>query len=442
MNQRLRQLKIINNEKGMALVVVLMVIVVISVLGLSLLGLAASNVKMSTGERSNQSAYFIAESGLTNAMNAINTKIPNIYKDSSLQSEFIRNFENEFVVKGIPDYNSFDISFGQQPIAKVKVESVPNSTLNPYTQDYKITSTGIIENRSRSVVKIIHVTWNPKSNIKIASDSVLFIGNNLDWANTPATITGTVGLGLEADKKFTGSKTPQIIKYGDVVINEPEFPVFTIPPNSQSLSGINLTINSDITLNTITVAQSGTLNINVGDKNRIVIVDTLKLSSNGKLKISGNGILAIYAKNLNMDYGSIINIDGDVNKLLIYLEGSGSQLNNGTIYGSMFAKNSSFTINDTSGVQGNVITGGSGSINLNNDKKTTPKAKMIFAPLANVYGNGNFIGTLIAKTFTSSGNDHWFKFQPIVNPPYFIDNGSINLPSNDLLTSEPIRENN
>ncbi|QCJ43634.1 hypothetical protein FAY30_17880 [Bacillus sp. S3] len=430
----------IKNENGMALVTVLLVLVVVTILGLGLIGLSASNMKMSAGERNNQSAYYIAESGMTNAMSIINKEIPDIYKNSYFNSEFIRNFENEFIVKGIPDYNDFENSFGKMPVAKIKIESAPNSTLNPFTTEYKITSTGTIDNRSRSVEKTIRITWNPKSNIKIASNTVLFIGENLNWANTPATITGTVGLGLEADKKFTGSKIPQMIKYGDVTITEPEFPRFTIPSNSNSLAGSNLTISNDMILNSITVFQSGTLTINVGDINRILVVDTLKLSSYGKLKLIGDGTLTIYAKNLYLDYGTILNTGGDVNKLNIFLEGSGSQLNNGMIFGSMFAKNSSFTINDSSGVQGNVITGGSGIINLNNDKKTTPPTKMIFAPLATVYGNGNFIGTIIAKEFISSGNDHWFKFQQLTNPPYFIDNGTVNLPSGNLLTSDPVRE--
>ncbi|WP_144547833.1 pilus assembly PilX N-terminal domain-containing protein [Bacillus sp. X1(2014)] len=442
-------LNTIKNEKGMALISVLIVFVVITILGVGIITLAASNMKMSTGERDNQSAYYIAESGITNEMKVINSLIPDMYKSSTILSDFFLKFDNEFVLKEIPVYDNFEESFGQKPYAKIKIEPVSNiNVLNPFTRDYKITSTGTINNRSRSVVKIIHLTWNPKSNIKIASDTVLFLGTDLDWHNTPAEIIGTVGLGKDAYTKFTGSKTPQIKEYADVTINEPEFPVYTIPPNSRIFTDSKLIMDNDMYFSRITVNSNSTLEINVGDKNRSIIVDRLEFLTNGKLKISGTGNLTIYVKTLSMSSGTIINTDGEasISKLNIFLEGSGSQINNGVIYGSMFTKNTpeintSFSINDTTGVQGSFITGGRGTITLNSNRTLAEqKAKMIFAPLANIDAQLNFKGTIVAKTFTSNGNNHGFVFTQPVNPPFYIDNGTVNISVNNLITSEPIME--
>src|SRR4051794_9345830 len=88
MKQWFEDKKLKNNEHGIALISVIMVLVVVSVLGVSLMGLAATNLKMSTRERSDQSTYYIAESGATLMMNEVNKQVLEAYTASSTKDAF------------------------------------------------------------------------------------------------------------------------------------------------------------------------------------------------------------------------------------------------------------------------------------------------------------------------------------------------------------------
>lgn len=85
-----KQTSFIQNEKGIALVMVLLILTVMTILGLALMGLTLNNMKMSSGERTYQSTYYIAESGITYTLDIVNDSIVNIYNGSTTKGAFLQ----------------------------------------------------------------------------------------------------------------------------------------------------------------------------------------------------------------------------------------------------------------------------------------------------------------------------------------------------------------
>ena len=449
-------IKSLNNEKGVALIVVLLVLVVISILGVSLIGFAATNLKMSSGDRDTQSAYYIAESGVTYRMNMIEPKLKEAYGQALTGSDFFNRVNNAMEVGTVKEYKDFDQTSGGQPVATTIIEQIPSSTPISYSYDYKVTSIGKINNRTRKVVKVFHVTWKPRTSVTIPADTVLFVKDSLILKNVP--VDGSVGTsGTMSEVTLNGSKaivSGNIYTNVSTPLNIPEFPVFTIKTTnnySMTTTEQTLSMNSDMAFNSLTVNSGQTLTIDVGTYNKNLVLNNLNVYGNGKIKVIGTGKLSFYVKNITMGSGSIIGTQGNIlgtdtsiEKIYVFLEGAAANIS-GKIYGSMYAKNSDIVIDPAKGigVLGHIITGGFNISYLSNDN-TVPK--MIFAPNASVSINTSFSGSIIARTLTSSGNDDNFIFKFVQinydNSPLFVDNGSGLSPVKEMITTEPTRESN
>lgn len=443
----------VKSERGMALVLVLFIMVVVSVLGLAMMAMAVNNMKMGTGERDDQSAYYIAEAGSAFGMNEISGAINKAYAKEQTLTDFFANIDEALKLSTEKTYGDFEETFGGKPFAKVKIEKVSSDTIISYTKDYKITSIGTIDKRSRSVERVVHVSWKPKSVVKIPSNTVLFASDGIEISNTP--ISGTVATKCSSTSstvKFTGDKFDKSLVNYNVNVNPeiPAFPVFQVPSMAGSFSGDILTMNRDMAFKTISVNSSRSLTIHVGDYNRNLVVESLTLSPYANIKVTGKGKLSIYAKNITLGTGSIINTDRNIEKLYVFLDGEGTTLNSGIIYGSMYArdfnipKQNILDVNTTTGVQGHIISGGATELKLNGDPILFPR--MIFAPNAKVTIDATFYGSIIAKTIISNGANKEGKFEFVQinyeNSPLFMDTGTGTNPVQDVIVSDPIREIN
>jgi len=456
-------IKSLNNEKGVALIVVLMVLVVISILGISLLGLASTNVKMSSDDRDTQSAYYVAESGITYRMNIIESKLKESYSLAVTSSDFFTRMNNAMELGVVKDYTGFDTTSGSKPVASTTIEQIPSSTSISYSYDYKITSVGKINNRTRKVVKIFHLSWKPRTSVTIPADTVLFVKDSLVLKNVP--VDGSVGTSATmSEVTLNGSKaivTGNIYTNVSTPLNMPEFPAFSITTtNNYSFTPTTqtLTMNTDMALNTLTVNSGQTLTIDVGNYNKNLVLNNLNVY--GKIKVVGTGKLSFYLKNLDMGSGSIIGTEGNIlgtdsniEKIYVFLEGTPTKII-GKIYGSMYAKNplNEVIVIDPAkgkGVLGHLIdaginTGTTIGISYLSNDNTVPK--MIYAPNASVSINTSFSGSIIAKSLTSSGNDDNFIFKFVQinydNSPLFVDNGTGLSPVKDSITADPTRESN
>ena len=159
MKKLFNELRHMNNQKGYTLIIVVLAITVISILGLSILTYSSSSLKRSVNERNDQSAYYIAESGLTKTKIDLTAKINKAYansiekykqlistnKNNNQTVSFANIFKQELDLIDIESLKQpvtdFDKQFSNSPIAKpdIKVYFLNNQLI------YTISSTGFID---------------------------------------------------------------------------------------------------------------------------------------------------------------------------------------------------------------------------------------------------------------------------------------------------------
>jgi cytoskeletal protein CcmA (bactofilin family) len=431
-----QQPKRLNNQSGMALVYVLLILVVISVMGLSIMGLAANNVKMSSGERNYQSTYYIAESGITYTMNDINAKIQQAFIEAKKDENAFYTLVNSKLEIGVEKiYSDFDESFGQKPVAKVKIS-------NPEKGKYFITSTGTINNRSRKVERSFKINWSPN----ISADSILNKGvlvsgkidlsggGNIDgdvrtnedpssiilgWG---ANITGEILAGPNKQNKEISNNVKKYAYTANNPVIDFILPIFpqvfpsgkdmgTLKRNG-GMSEYTINMDQDLKYSEINLDNGTSLNINLMGKdskdNKNLIVDKLNLP-NGFIRITGTGKLTIYVKDtITMNNGAINGgikgaSPGNTEQLEIYYKGAILDLPGSTkIYGSLFAESANITFKQGAGIQGHIISLGTSIIF---DGGSTAELRLFYAPLANISftGGPKLKGSVIAKSMSMSG---------------------------------------
>ena len=188
----------------------------------------------------------------------------------------------------------------------------------------------------------------------------------------------------------------------------------------------------------ININSNRNLYIDVGDKNREIVIGKLNLNS-GHIILLGTGKLTIYIKDsINLSAGSTINspanpsnatqVSDSIKKLLVYYEGdssnktitmSGSQ----KIYGSLYAKDADMNITAGSGFLGNVVTGG---LHVNINGGTNVVTNFFYAPNAavSISGGGTVNGPIVSNSFTLDGGAS-VTYNPsggIVDNPFTVGN--------------------
>ncbi|WP_299510786.1 pilus assembly PilX N-terminal domain-containing protein [uncultured Rummeliibacillus sp.] len=400
-----------NNENGYTLIIVILTLVVITILGLGLMGTTANSLKISSHERDNQSAYYIAEAGLVQKRAEIKEKLSSeetvneAIKKTSLYYNSLSKSEKEsfnfadYAVSLIlgPDstttYSSdngdFEKQFNKETKATVKSKKI-NSLM------YKIISEGRIGTiQSRTISQVIDI-----SNTSDNPDNPTSLSNNTVY------VAGHIQLNGSAQLKNITIASPSPSKDGHTINGNldkvkwntpfnyklPEFPsnqFNNFPSNSINFNSEKITLDKDVTIQNF---KSNSLTIDVGSSNRSIYITNLDLS--GKtIKIIGSGKLTIYINNLApLNKNAFINSEGNKDNLQIYVE---NQINiNGnsslSIDGSIYAYNGINTSKKLY-VAGDIIIG-KGDLHINGNGKdnyiSSVSANGIYAPNSKIHFNG------------------------------------------------------
>lgn len=375
--------KALNNEKGMALIIVLLVLTVLSVLGMGLLGLSLNNMKMSNYDREFESTYYIAEAGASSALIEAKDTVQRVKMEVAGMA--IERQREEFfnrLKSSIPsqfNLSNFERINGEQPIAKIEVKQVMG-TVN----QYEVTSIGTIGNKTRTVKQQFTANWEPQtssgtggsggSNIPgVPNDIAVYTNTTIDLSGG-ASIRGDAGtqssaaksIKLDGGASITGSvyvpngaeqtavdvphyitAPPTIAFDSPIGLNIPEFPAFPNYPLAQNKqiqkdsynkydviqngdlridswisNGYTLELSNNVSFNEIILDQNNSLSIDTGFSDKAIVVDHLNVQ-NGHIYIIGSGKLTIYVRNkMTMGSGSTINGNTkNVQKLVVYLEG-------------------------------------------------------------------------------------------------------------------------
>lgn len=157
--------KIVMNERGFSLVIVLFTLVIITVLGVSILTLNSNSLNISQKEQVDQSAFYIAESGLTYRLLEIESEVNHAYsqfindfneansiRKRNIIDAFPENFYDDYLDLdlGVREYNSKNDNFKTYN-SEAKVNISGPSIISEYSRQYTMTSAGKIEDKKRLV---------------------------------------------------------------------------------------------------------------------------------------------------------------------------------------------------------------------------------------------------------------------------------------------------
>lgn len=432
------------NSSGFTLVGVLMVLVVLSVLGMSILIITSNLMKISAGERDDQSAFYVAEAGVVEktydinekvnqAFNTIKTKYDSLPNKDKGTFDFVGQFYSE-VIKKVDGLSSttteFEKSFGNNPTATITVK---RKSINP--PKYEIESIGNIGKKTRTVTQEVIISLNPSTipGPELPKNIALYINKTINLSGS-VMIYGDVGTKSNdpKDVKFTSEakatgKLHQGMDYSFDLPPFPTFPTYNTPPdkkitnskgnttdlikdgklliNNYITNGYTLNVSDNLEFKEIILNENNTLNINVGSLNREIVVEHLNVL-NGHIRIEGSGKLTIFVKDkITMGSGSTINAaPGNAEKLKIYQKGSNliSLSGDQKIFGNLHAETANIKIGNGGGFQGDIYTGGT---EITVDGGTWVNSQLFLAPNAKftLAGGGKIKGMVIADSFVGTG---------------------------------------
>lgn len=447
----------LKNSEGFSLLIVLFALVIVSILGISMISIANNNLIQSSGEQNSQAAFYIAEGGVTQTMKSIEKKVLLLKEQKLSQTSFFAALDKE--LENEKQIATFSLNSGKQPIAKVNIDKVANSS----PRQYKVVSTGIIGKREREVTGYFTIDYKKGNGFLIPSDLSLYTEENVELVGG-AKVNGSVGTNLKTSGsiKLDGgagiskqifvpsgsSSTPinappyllttHITKVANfngklVAHTLPLFPAFPtymqmndvqIGDQNNPFKVINqgrlqitqwqannyvLRLEQNSAFKEINVDQNNILIINLGNKDREIVVDNFNLI-NGEIKIMGTGKLTVYVKN-NMTFGSgKFNINGDKKNLEIFLKGTPVNVSKKQIViaadmkinGSLYAENANLTFTAGGGFLGHVLSGGdsliiSGGARVGSSLILAPKAKV------QLLAGGSMNGAIISKSYFADG---------------------------------------
>lgn len=158
------------NDKGAALVAVIMAMLVLSIMSLAVLSATTSNVKNGLEEREYQSSYYIAEGGVTYHAQEVKSEILDIYNDPDIDTadDFFdaidANLADPSISKTLDvSTGHFEEQYGGAPDAEVRVIKDTGPSPDPNVRKYIIESTGTVDGIPRKVLKPITFKWIDKS---------------------------------------------------------------------------------------------------------------------------------------------------------------------------------------------------------------------------------------------------------------------------------------
>lgn len=488
-----------NNEKGAALLLVLLALTVLSLLGLAIAGTSLANINLTTVDREQQATYYIAEGGVNQAYLQFEEIVNHAYNTTNNEEQFFAVIKNQLQTSNPFVIEDYQTSFSTQPVANVTIEQV-NDT-NPRT--YAINSVGTIDKRTRTVSREIIVNWKSGSTIDIPENAAALIKNYVDLSGG-GTIQGDVYIdstsenilkmdggakikntvfvpgeavdhALQAPDWFTSPKIEPMTSSLDWdaitnLLNDFPYSVFdetkynkraneTIyqdesnpynPNKHDVISNNNLYITNYLANNyildvvdnvffqNIEISQNNTLYINTNDRDIRIYAQSLTIHQ-GSIEIIGSGSVSIYTETIPNLKAQNINVQSSSHQFKLYYSGNTefSLANETTFNGSLFAPNASINLTGSGNIKGYVLTGGS-TVTLTGGSFND---FFLVAPNADIImdGSGTVNGAVIGNTLKAGGGAK-VNYQPIDIDNFPFGSSSSSNSSGDLIEKQPIVE--
>lgn len=377
--------QVLKNEKGSAIVLVLIITGVLTVLGASLLHYSLTDNQQVINDEKRMQAYYLARSGAEAVADYI---MKNPEEADNLLGKDAEDVKLDDETEGTFDVEVTGTSEVPIIVSTGHVDGFERTvrlTLVPHSLgDYAVFCNSIIDIRGGAKIK-----GNVGTNAT-AEDSIKLSGNS--------SIDGNVQIGPGGDPETVVTDSSRITKEISQLDSEreyvvPEFPTFPDVTDLIDKGSLTVENNADFTItedgyyDEINIGNNGSLTINVGNDNDIRKIRVGSFYSKGKIELHGTGKLVLYVD--NSFTSDSVNEGGSVESLEVYYKGNDIHLTGGlfcgTINGNIIAKGDSVVIDMT----GNEQLKGA-----------------LFAPEATIAlgGNAELNGLVVADTVVITGN--------------------------------------
>lgn len=293
--------KLLKNDRGSALVLVLILMMVMTILGTSLLATAFASTKMTMHQENSMKAYFLAESGArTIAEHIINTPAINI-------ADILSSQETE------------PISIGGGTVT-LDIQEIDSNLV--------ITSNSIVNGVSNQATVILEKSIGNIFDYTILSLGEISISNHVTVIGDVATTAGP------EDVSTAPNASPQknsIITNSDFIL-----PTIEIP------SSYDQVFNSEVT---------GGETITVSGESKVHLSEGVSLSNKKTLTVTGNGTLHLYlSKGWSSANHTQLNVADTVTLYMYVIDASDVYIRSNKFTGTIYAPNSSVTFHNASGM--------------------------------------------------------------------------------------------
>ncbi|OPZ49840.1 MAG: hypothetical protein BWY92_01231 [Firmicutes bacterium ADurb.BinA052] len=415
------------DEHGSALLTVLLVIIALTFLGMALMQYAMNGYRQQLRSEQRTMAYYVARSGVDAFVSYVVDNPDNLSLDSmgSLIDSAVSAGESDPTPLG---QGSFRVSVARQPGGGATPDTVVVTALGSVK--------GVTETVRRSIILKSGGSAMPTVDCAVFSLRSLMMHSNSHITGnvgTNSTEAGSVEFkeGAWIDGRLSvgpNGKPEDIIRVSDEdhpmkskVENDevgtllqprsyplPKFPVYPslkIPnPSMLSVKGATTSIpeeDGDLWYSKIDIGNSAVLDIHVGSGTRRIRVDDLSIGNSGQIRIIGDGKLILYASSLKISNSAQLNGDGLDRQLHIYYSGQDKLKfrNSAKFNGSVFAKEASLDLANSTDISGHIITGGQ-SVKISNG--VSGDVRLIYAPNAAItlHNGVELNGALVGKTVT------------------------------------------
>ena len=422
------------DERGGALLTVLVVTVVLIIMGTALWSYAGAVMSQVASAEARTKAYYVARSGVDAFVSYV------VDNPDGLTSDELDAIIADAIAAGTSD----PTPIGDGSFTLVLTPNGSDSVL--------VTATGKVRGVTETVGRMIVVDSGGSDMGPL--DCAVFSLNGINMTGS-AWIKGNAGTNSSADdsvdfawstgldeartlwvgpgsdpsrvvKTRSGAPMDTYVKNGKVKsLPEPreyplpEFPEFpNLPYKGEFTAGWRPSPPYSITeadgdgwYSKLTVLSE--LNIYVGSGTRMIRADELSVTGNGRINIIGSGKLILYVSKFVINGSGSVNNTGSESQLHMYYSGA-TKLSMGgdtKFRGSVYAQTASVDIGGSGGITGHIITGGS-QVNITGD--ATANVRVLYAPNAQVKltGSGKVRGSLIGNSVSMEGGT-WVEWQEI-----------------------------
>ena len=306
------------NNKGSALILVILIMMVLTILGTSFLFISVSENKFVQMQERKMKAYYVARSGA----------------DALAQYIILNPLRTEELVN-MTDVASSDFATGDiEDIGSFEIDVVDQSNNNTII---KLASEGNVMGTVQAANVYLYMMTS-----SLVFDKAIYTNSDLDISNMKVTgdisskgkITYKAG---DSNNSYHGIAYPFTTR----ILPEPVFPNPTLVSNVPiKIEDGELSINDSSTYDEITVTKNGTMSINAYNKVVKVVIDKLTIDESLSINTPDNGRVELYINELiTITNKGVINNSGYSSNLFIYLKKDSlldmqaGKVLNGYIYG-------------------------------------------------------------------------------------------------------------